>query len=1126
MPLDLDAIRQRLADQQGPVYWRSLEELADTEEFREMMDREFPEQASEWADPVTRRRFLMLMGASLALAGVAGCSPRPAPHEKIMPYVRQPEELIPGKPLFFATAMPLAGSAVGLLVESHEGRPTKVEGNPDHPSSLGATDVFAQAAVLTLYDPDRSRTITYRGRPRSWAGALEALRGTLDRQRLRKGAGVRVLTETVSSPTLADLIGQVLKEFPQAKWYQYEPVARHNAHAGAQLALQSEGDAPVGTRYNFADADVILSLDADFLFWGPGRLRYAREFIDRRRVRVGPGTAEEQKARAAKAAMNRLYVVECMPTITGAKADHRLPLRPRDVERFARAVAAELRNQLGREGQKPPVPDAAQALQGLTGATPQGLAGRWVGPLVRDLLAHPGRSIVLAGDGQPPVVHAIAHALNHALGNVGKTVLYGRPIEARPADQLAEIAELVEEMNRGDVELLAVLGGNPVFNAPADLNFAGALEKVPFRLHLGLYQDETAVRCDWHIPEAHFLEAWGDARGHDGTATIMQPLIAPLYGGRSACELLAAFTQYPERTGYDIVRAYWLDSWRKNKGQGEFEPFWQAALRDGVVPDLGKEFAPRPASLRSDWVKRAEAARGGPPPGQGLDIVFHPDPGIFDGRFANNGWLQELPRPITRLTWDNAAIFGVETARKLGLVQSIGWVGGERGRVWVDEVELHYRGGRLTMPAFIVPGHPENAVTVHFGHGRKRAGTVGTDVGRDVYRLRTTSAPWFDGGLEVARTGNRYALACVQLHHMLNPYGRDHRQEEKRHPVHAATLAEFREKPNFAQFLEAGKELEPEVRALIPGPGEGHYPPEEPGEEEGHPGPEAPDRRLVPLSLYPEDRVPEKGYTGYRWGMGIDLTACVGCNACVVACQAENNIPVVGKTEVTRGREMHWLRIDTYYSGVDYENPPTFFQPVPCMHCEKAPCELVCPVAATAHSSDGLNDMTYNRCVGTRYCSNNCPYKVRRFNFFQYADYATESLKLLHNPNVTVRSRGVMEKCTYCVQRIRAGDIEAQKRLVKAREAARAQGKDPEATEIERANRVQDGEVRTACQAACPTGAIIFGDLNGPGREGAEHSEVYRWKEEPLNYGLLAGLNTQPRTTYLAALRNLNPELI
>ncbi len=1024
---DLADVHERLRHSQGPRYWRSLEELAQTEAFQEYLQREFPEHASEWTNPITRRRFLTLMGASLALAGVHGCAP--APPEKIVPYVRQPELVVPGKPLFFATAMTLGGVATGILVENHEGRPTKVEGNPDHPASLGATDAFAQASILTLYDPDRSRTVTYLGRIRAWSEGLAALQSVLARQRPRHGAGVRVLTETVTSPTLGRQFQQLLQDLPAAKWHQYDPAQTHAAQAGAQLAFGEN----VHTYYDFRQADVILSLDADFLSCGPGHLRYVHDFMNRRRVWAG------------QAAMNRLYLVESTFTPTGGVADHRLALRAAQVEDFARALAARLGL---------PVRQAAAALD-----PPQ---ERWLEALLRDLQAHRGTSVIFAGDQQPPAVHALAHALNHTLGNLGTTVLHTPPLAIRPVDPIASLRGLVEDMERRQVELLVIVSGNPVFTAPVDLHFGERLDKVPLRLHLSLYQDETSQRCHWHIPEAHYLESWGDARAYDGTASIVQPLIAPLYGGKSAHELLAAFADQPDRPGYDIVRDYWRGYWQQ-QGTGTFEQFWETALHDGVV--AGTRLPMRPVSLQEKWAEQPVLARpararaidpGQPqltvPPATAanLEIVFRPDPTLYDGCFANNGWLQELPKPVTRLTWDNAAILSPRTAEELGLSSQIGRQGGSHGQLITDLVELHYRGRMVRAPVWIQPGHPDYSITIHFGHGRTRAGKVGTGTGFNAYALRASDQPWFDDGLQLRQTGERYTLACVQHHHLME--GRD--------VVRSGTLERYRENPHFLAAVEDAHAAEPA--------GQGRQ----------------------PLSLYPE-----YPYEGYTWGMAIDLSACVGCGACVVACQAENNIPIVGKEEVTRGREMHWLRVDAYYEG-DRDQPRAYFQPVPCMHCEKAPCEVVCPVAATVHSSDGLNDMVYNRCVGTRYCSNNCPYKVRRFNFFQYADYATESLKLMRNPEVTVRSRGVMEKCTYCVQRIRNGEIEAKKED----------------------RRIRDGEVTTACQAACPAQAIIFGDIND------RTSQVARRKATPLNYGLLADLNTQPRTTYLAALRNPNPE--
>jgi molybdopterin-containing oxidoreductase family iron-sulfur binding subunit len=941
--------------------------------------------------------------------------------------------------------MPLCGLATGLLVKSVEGRPIKAEGNPSHPASLGATDIFAQASLLGLYDPDRSQSVTFDGSARPWDVALSALRGALDKLR-PGGAGLRLLTDTVTSPTLNGLLEEILRAYPEAKWVQYDPAGRDAVRSGARLAFGEY----VNTVYDFSKADVVLSLDADFLSGGPGSVRYTRDFTARRRLNGDP----------AKATMNRLYVVECMPTPTGAAADHRLPLRSREVESFARFLASTL---------------------GIAGISPEvslsDVARAWLTPLAAELRAHRGRCLVVPGDCQPPAVHALAHTLNDILGNVGQTVRYTAPVEARPTDQLVDLSQLADDMGAGRVQLLAVLGTNPVYTAPVDLEFSSRLKKVPFRFHLGLYQDETAVLCHWHVPETHYLEAWGDARAYDGTVTILQPLIAPLYGGRSAAEVLAAFAGRPEMVGRDIVRTHWRGVWDREKRSTDFDEFWLKALQDGIVP--GSELPARDVRLRPDLAQGLPA----PPDGNAgsLEVDFRPDPTVFDGRFANNGWLQELPKPITKLTWDNAAFLSPTTARRLGLrvvpgsANQPGVTGGEHGTADVEMLELRYRGRAIQAPACVLPGHADDAITLHLGYGRNRSGRVGghadEPVGFNAYLLRTADASWFGLGLEVARTGRQYALACTQMHYAMD--GRD--------PVRHATLDQYRKDPTFARTTTIAPSEKREIEALVPGSGAGTPP--VPGA----------DRLLVPLTLYPE--VP---YQARRWGMTIDLTTCVGCSACVVACQAENNIPVVGKEQVLRGREMHWLRIDRYFSG-EPDNPhslSTWFQPLPCMHCENAPCELVCPVGATVHSHDGLNDMVYNRCVGTRYCSNNCPYKVRRFNFLFYAKeiFETASLKLLQNPEVTVRSRGVMEKCTYCVQRIRSAEI-----------AAEREGRP-----------VVDGDVLTACQAVCPAKAIVFGDINDTA------SEVRRRKDEPRNYGLLAELNTQPRTSYLAAVRNPN----
>jgi molybdopterin-containing oxidoreductase family iron-sulfur binding subunit len=999
---------------------------------------EFPDAA----DPVTRRRFLALMGASLSLAGLSGCAVRPPPG-KIVPYVKQPDGLVPGRPLFFATAMTLDGLATGVLVESHEGRPTKVEGNPQHPSSLGATDAFAQASILQLYDPDRSRSITQFGQPRGWTEAVTALRAALERQRGRKGAGLRVLTEATSSPTLIDQVrgdrhGSLRREFPQAKWYSYSPALSANGPQGAHIAF----GAAVVPIFDFHKAERIVALDADFLACGPGHVRYAHDFADRRRVPSG----------GAARPMNRLYVGECMLSTTGAVADHRLRLRAGEVEGFARALAAEL------------------GVAGVSSApATDGVWQKWIMPVARDLRAHQGTSLVLAGEGQPPSVHALAHAMNDALKNVGQTVSYIDPVVAQTGEHLSGLAKLTEEMEAGQVEVLLILGTNPVFTAPVDLAFEKHLYNVPLRVHSGLYQDETAAQCQWHIPQAHYLESWSDARAYDGTASIIQPLIAPLYGGRSVHELLSALLEEAGRPGLEIVRGHWRDHWPADAEANDerFEQLWQRALHDGLIPQTHFA-AKRDLSLSPEAASRSGS---GPTDYGTLEIVFRPDPTIHDGQFANNGWLQELPKPVTKLTWDNAAIVSPATAERLGLSVRTSIDGGPHGQAIVDLVEVESAGRTLKMPAWILPGHADDAVTVHFGYGRTRAGAVG-NTGFDAYSLRTLDAPWFAQGAKVRHTGEQYTLACTQVHHSM----------EDRRPVRHGTLRQYEDDPQFALNVVSAHDAGLQ-RSLVPKP---------PMREEHAPSDHA-TLQHPPLSLYPE---PDYGPPQPRWGMSIDLTACTGCSACVVACQAENNIPVVGKDEVLRGHEMHWLRIDRYFTGEE-SDPKAYFQPVPCMHCEKAPCELVCPVAATVHSADGLNDMVYNRCVGTRYCSNNCPYKVRRFNFLQYADFASESAKLMRNPDVTVRSRGVMEKCTYCVQRIRKAQIEAD-----------VQGRP-----------LRDGDILTACQAACPARAIVFGDMNDP------DSGVAQRKALPLDYGLLAELNTRPRTTYLAALRNPNSEL-
>jgi len=987
----LSEIRSRLGSTHRERYWRSLDEIAGTPEFESWLHREFPAQASTWNDPASRRTFLKLMGASLALAGIAGCGPTPA--QKTIPYTQAPEDLIPGKPLFFATATTLGGIASGVLATSHMGRPTKIEGNPQHPASLGATDTFSQASILSLYDPDRSQNVLRGGVPSTWGDFSASLRSQLVAQRGARGAGMRLLTETVTSPTLAAQISETLAAFPEAKWHQYEPINRDNSRAGAMLAFGEDAN----VIYRFENAETIISLDADFLGAGPGHVRYAREFAKMRRVREA-GTK-----------MNRLYVIEPTPSVTGAAADHRLPLAPHTLESFAFHLAQELGIDVSSMGATlAPLADPQQR--------------QWISALARDLRQHAGSSIVIPGIAQPAAVHAIAHLINEKLENNGKTVEFTAPLEAQPVTQLDSLTDLVGDMRAGKVDVLLVMGGNPIYTAPSDLRFQEALERVAYSVHLSAYADETSRLCHWHIPQVHELECWSDARTYDGSITIMQPLIMPLYGGKSAHELLALLrpANLAGENSYEIVR----NSWR-NRGLGtDFEHAWHKAVHDGIVQNSEsprKTLRTRAAlNFQSNWTDSLNA------PHSELSIVFAPDPVVWDGRFANNGWLQELPKPLTRLTWDNAALISPRNAERLQL---------RNGQV----VELHAAGKTLRVPIWIMPGQADHCVTLTFGYGRTHAGRAGTGIGYDAYALRTSTALWMVADVELTPTQDMHVLATTQTHHSME--GRDLVQE--------IALGDFAK--DFA----------------------------------------AQESNETPPSLYPP--VPN---AGHAWGMVIDLNACTGCAACVLGCQSENNIPVVGKEEVARGREMHWLRIDRYYKG-NLDNPDTVFEPLACVHCESAPCEVVCPVAATTHSSEGLNQMVYNRCVGTRYCSNNCPYKVRRFNFLEYNEPGALPLMLMKNPDVTVRERGVMEKCTYCVQRINSARINA---------------------EMED-RPLRDGEIVTACQSACPSEAIVFGDINDP------NSRVSKLKSERHQFGVLSELGTRPRTTYLSRVRNPNPEL-
>ena len=1002
--IDLAAARVKLAQEGDKRLWQSLEELSDTREYRNFLENEFPANAEKDSDGINRRDVLKLVAASAAMAGLSACTKLPT--EKIVPYVRQPEEIIPGRPLFYATSMLQGGVAAGVLVESHEGRPTKIEGNAEHPGSLGSTDAFMQASIYNLYDPDRLRTVLNEDRLSNWSEFASAM-GNARVQHQGQGAGMRILTGTVTSPTLAAQIAKLLSQFPGAKWHQYEPESGDSRREGTRLAFGK----PVNPVYHFDQADVIVALDADFLTSGPGHVRYAREFSSRRDLSGGPSSR-----------LNRLYVAESMPTSTGSVADHRFPLRAMEVEGFARQLAATV------------------GINVPGGPVPSGITADAIGAIGKDLAAHRGASLVIAGEGQPPFVHALAHAMNSALGNTGKTVVYTDPVEANPVNQMESLRELTGDLNAGKVDFLLILGVNPVYTAPADLNFEAALMKAQLRVYSGQINDETGRLCHWHAPATHYLETWSDARAYDGTLSIVQPLIAPLYEGRSAHEIVALLTGDAGASGHDLVRAYW-QSQRSEKGEA-FEAFWEISLHDGLM--AGTALPAITVPLRSDFVQQAPTPAAQEAAGE-IEVAFRPDPSIGDGQFSNNPWQQELPKPVTRLTWDNAAMVSPATAQRLGLTTG-------------DYVALRLAGREVLAGIYIVPGHADNSVTLHLGYGRSYSGHVGTGPGFNANLLRTSSAPWMAGGLQIAKTGKQYSFASVQHQYSIDFDGHPGEQESeaafRRDLVQIGTLDEFKKDPAFAQTPE--------------------------------------NQVTRDLTLYPNFK-----YDGNAWGMSIDLNRCIGCNACVVACQSENNISVVGKDQVERGRVMHWIRIDTYFRG-GLDNPEIYYQPLPCMQCENAPCEYVCPVGATTHSPEGLNDMTYNRCVGTRYCSNNCPYKVRRFNFFLYSDYTTPSLFGMRNPNVTVRSRGVMEKCTYCVQRINAVKIRA------AEQGDRS---------------IRDGEIVTACQQACPAEAIVFGNINDP------NSRVAKLKAQTRNYGLLVDLNTRPRTTYLARVRNPNPEI-
>ena len=980
-------IDQSQTNASRPGYWRSLEELSRGDQSRAAED-EFASPERLWTPPaVSRRRMLQLLGASMALAGMAGCGRQPEEH--IVPYVRMPEHLVPGTPDYYATAVPIGGYAHGLVAETHEGRPTKLEGNPDHPATVGNCDSVSQAFVLSLYDPDRSSTVRSRDGISSYGEFLGDLQRYQGRWDSSGGEGLAFLTGTITSPSEQARMDALARRWPRARWFVHEPVSRSGVYRGTQWLFGQ----PLEPVYRFDRARVVVSLDADFMQAQPGFVRYARDYMDQRRA-PSPGDT-----------LARLYVVESSPTVTGASADHWRGLAYHDIEAATRQIARAL----GVAVEAPARPELPET---------------WVSGLVRDLRRNGRQALVVPGDQQPAAVHAMAHGINQQLGSLGHAVELIEPVANGPlADGLVA---LTAAMDRGEVTNLIVLGTNPVYTAPADLQFGERLARLPWSVHWGEYADETGQLASWHVPAAHPLESWGDLAAYDGTVSLMQPTIRPLHGGKTALQLWHAIERGVDEPARQLLVAYWQDRYA---GQ-DFRAFWHQALRAGVVPDTGH--TPARVTPVEDWQGNLTApSKTAPAP---LSLQFRPDPALWDGRHANNAWLQELPRPLTTLTWHNALMIPPALATQQGLQQG-------------DLVALETRHGRVEVPVYVLPRQPEGTVTLSLGHGRAAGGSVAEGIGTNAYPLRGSGDGW-SVAATLEPTGRHRELAAVQLHNAME--GRD--------LIRAAPASRYQEHPEFAQSHHKAISL---------------Y--EEPSPVEGTGGPDE-----------------------QAWGMVIDLSSCMGCNACVTGCQAENNIPVVGPEEVARGHDLHWIRVDRYFSGTP-ESPGITFQPVPCMHCENAPCEYVCPVGATQHSADGLNQMIYQRCIGTRYCSQNCPYKVRRFNWFDYTstDAAYPAEPAVQNPDVTVRTRGVMEKCTYCVQRIN-----------EVRRTA------------ERENRpIADGELQTACQQACPTNAIRFGNLNDA------DAGVSQWKAMPLNYGLLEHLNTRPRTTYLAAVHNPNPDL-
>lgn len=1011
-------------------HWRSLAELENAPDYQERLTREFYDpNVTEPSDGLDRRRFMQLMGASMALAGAAGCRWE---RREVLPYAKRPENSDPGQLKNYTTVMSTTGSVQPLMVETFAGRPIRIMGNAQHPYSKGALDGFATASILTLYDPDRSKVAPD-------PAAIEAL---VKAAKTSGGEGYCILSGAILSPSMARVKAKLAKSMPRARWVQYEASSRDNERDGTKLAF----GAPYRVHLNFRKAEIIVALEDNYFGSGhPEEAALARGWSDNRNPESGH--------------MNRMYVAESRFTRTGSAADHRLAVRSSQIKALALAIEAGLSGAVPAKGF---LKDAKTA--------------KFLKALLHDLKANSGRSVVTAGKSQPAEVHAIVHRINAKLKNVGKTIRYSSDPEPKREHLEKALGSLAADMNAGKVKMLVILDKNPVYDAPGDVDFAAALAKVPDSIHFGLYNDETARQCKKHFALAHYLASWGDAETPDGCLTIAQPLIAPLYKGWSVLEAALAAIGESKTSAQAFVRQTALERTRQGvalpvgpvqptttddeelalaqKRQQMFvgwEGAWRRMLAMGYAEGTEVEYV-RPR-LKNFQV--AEPGEGSYRSAKDLkngefELVFFDDDKVGDGRFANNAWLQETPDFLTKLTWDNAAIMNVSTAVALGVNDE-------------DVITVKTAQGSVEAPVYVMPGQAPNTIAMAIGYGRSFAGQVGGDYeakiiapGFDVRPIRHQSGLYWVEGASVAKTGKTYPLASTQEHHMVDTLGREERANRAPTLVRAGSLAEYIKDPKFAQKMD-------------------HHPPL--------------------LSLFQEHDYSKEAH---RWGMTIDLSRCTGCNACVVACNAENNVPVVGKDQVRRGRELHWLRIDRYFVG-DEEDPRVACQPVACVHCENAPCEQVCPATATTHSEEGLNDMVYNRCIGTRYCANNCPYKVRRFNFHNYHENLknpeNRSLYLASNPNVTVRFRGVMEKCSYCVQRIHEA-----KTLARAEKRA-----------------MRDGDIKGTCEDACGTGAILFGDLND------KNSRVSKAQALPRAYAVLAELNIKPRTEYLARINNPSP---